>query len=131
MRKVLLDTNVYCAFKKNNKKIVDAFKHLDYIGIDITMLAELYSGFKSGNKETINRNELECFLNSKRVHILNHNDITADFYAYIFDTLKKKGTPIPTNDIWIAAVALQNGLTLFTLDKHFQNIDGLLLKNNL
>lgn len=51
MRRVLLDTNVYSAFKRNEPEIVDAFQHLNFIGIDVTVLAELYSGFKGGKKE--------------------------------------------------------------------------------
>jgi len=128
MRKVLIDTNVYSAFKRNNKDIVSAFRHIDFIGINIVVLAELYAGFKGSKKEILNREELEDFINSPRVHFINNDMDTADFYAQIFNSLKKKGSPIPTNDIWIAASALQNGLALFTLDKHFQFVDGLILK---
>ena len=130
MRKVLIDTNVYTAFKRNDNRVTDAFKHLDYIGIDVTVLAELHSGFKGGSKEKQNIKELVEFLNSFRTHIIEHNEITAEFYANIFNTLKINGTPIPTNDIWIAASALQNGLSLFTIDIHFTKIEGLLLKTD-
>jgi len=130
MRKVLIDTNIYTAFKLDNKKIISAFKHLDYIGIDITVLAELYSGFKGGKKERKNINELEEFINSPRVYIINHDEITAEFYANVFHILKNKGKHIPTNDIWIAAAALQNGLALFTLDSHFSEIEILALKSD-
>ncbi len=128
LRKVLIDTNVYSEFKRNNKDIISAFQHLDYIGISITVLGELYAGFKGSNREKTNRSELENFLNSPRVHFINHNRDTADFYAQIFNLLKKKGNPIPSNDIWIASSAMQNGLALFSLDKHFSHIDGLLMK---
>ena len=131
MRRVLIDTNIYTAFKRNHPAIVESFKHLDFIGIDVTVLAELYAGFKGGNKETINAKELEGFLNTSRVHILNHNEITAEFYANIFNVLKNKGQPIPTNHIWIAASSMQNGLALFTLDlQHFKEIEGLVLKTD-
>ena len=128
MRKVLIDTNVYSAFKRNNRDIISAFQHIDFIGINIVVLAELYAGFTGCKKEKSNRLELESFINSPRVHFINNDMNTADFYAQIFNSLKKKGSPIPTNDIWIAASALQNGLALFTLDKHFRHVDGLLLK---
>ncbi|MQY76413.1 MAG: PIN domain-containing protein [Spirochaeta sp.] len=131
MRRVLIDTNIYTAFKRNHSAIIESFKRLDFIGIDVTVLAELYSGFKGGNKETINAKELEGFLNTSRVHILNHNEITAEFYANIFNVLKNKGKPIPTSDIWIAASSMQNGLALFTLDiQHFREIEGLVLKTD-
>jgi predicted nucleic acid-binding protein len=56
------------------------------------------------------------------------NDETAEYYAKIFSDLKSRGLPIPSNDLWIAASALQHGLALYTLDVHFQKINGLLLK---
>ncbi len=131
MRRVLIDTNIYTAFKRNHPAIVESFRHLDFIGIDVTVLAELYAGFKGGQKEALNIKELEDFINTSRVHILNHNEITAEFYANIFKVLKNKGKPIPTNDIWIAASSMQNGLALFTLDlQHFREIEGLVLKTD-
>jgi len=129
MRKVLLDTNIYVAFKRNDMEIVDAFRHLDYIGIDVTVLAELYSGFKCGKKEKLNRIELKEFINNPRVHLLEHDYTTAEYYSIIYLNLREKGSPIPTNDIWIAAVALQNGLAVFTKDNHFSYIDGLIVKD--
>ena len=130
MRKVLIDTNVYSAFKRSNKDIISAFQQIDFIGINIVVLAELYAGFEGSKKEKLNRSELESFINSPRVHFINNDIDTSDFYAQIFNSLKKKGFPIPTNDIWIAASALQNGLALFTLDKHFQHVAGLILRTN-
>ena len=91
------------------------------------ILAELYSGFKLGNREKKNRQELELFLNSPRVDILTIDRETSDFYFLIFSELRKCGSPIPTNDIWLAACALQHGLTLATFDKHFNSISGILL----
>ena len=126
MKKGLLDTNFYVAFKRNDTQALEIVRSLDFIGIDITVLAELYSGFKMGSKEKRNISELERFLNSARTHIINHDINTAVFYAHIIKLLKEKGTPIPTNDVWIAATAMQHGLTLHTLDKHFDAIDGLL-----
>lgn len=131
MRRVLIDTNIYAAFKRNHPAIVESFKHLDFIGIDVTVLAELNAGFKGGNKEAANIKELEDFINTSRVHILNHDEITAEFYANIFNVLKNKGKPIPTKYIWIAASSMQNGLALFTLDlQHFKEIEGLVLKTD-
>jgi predicted nucleic acid-binding protein len=97
------------------------------IGIDSAVLAELYAGFDQGKKSRKNREELAEFINTKRVHLLQHDRDTAEFYAHIFTHLKAKGSPIPTNDIWIAAVSMQHGLSLYTFDSHFSAIDGLLL----
>lgn len=128
MRHIAIDTNVYSAFKKGNSRIIEALQNSDSIALDIVVLAELLSGFKAGSREKQNRKELEEFLNNDRVTLLSHNEDTAEFYADIYITLKKKGKPIPVNDIWIAATAMQNGLFLFSLDFHFSYIDGLLLK---
>jgi predicted nucleic acid-binding protein len=130
MRKVLLDTNIYVTFKRQDPKVVEAFHHLDYIGMDVTVLAELYSGFKSGNKEKHNRVELETFLNNPRVHLLQHDHITAEFFSDTYLNLRKKGTLIPTNDIWVAATAMQNGLAVFSRDQHFIQIAGLVVKKS-
>ena len=130
MRNVLLDTNIYVAFKRNKPSVVECFRNLDYIGLDITVLAELLSGFKGGSREKSNRSELETFLNNARVHLLEHNYQTAEFYAQIYCNLKVKGMPIPVNDLWIAAVAMQYGLALLSLDSHFANIEGLLLRTD-
>ena len=70
---------------------------------------------------------MEAFLNSPRVEILLHDLETADFYALVVKTLKSKGRPIPTNDIWIAANAMRHGLALYSSDRHFEEVEGLLL----
>ena len=86
------------------------------------------TGFRGGGKEQKNRKELHQFLDSPRVSLYPVNEETAEQYSAILTQLKKQGTPVPTNDIWIAAAAFQNGLQLYTLDKHFHYIDGLLLR---
>ncbi len=130
MRRIAIDTSVYSAFKENHPAIKKLFQRVDYIGIDITVIAELYSGFKMGNRERQNREELALFIDSPRVEVLYHDLETAEFYAFIVSSLKKKGQPIPTNDIWIAATSLRHGLALATSDKHFKEIDGLMLINS-
>ena len=82
-----------------------------------------------GSKESTNRQELKAFLDSPRVVLLNTSDATSEFYAKVFSGLKQKGKPIPTNDLWIAATALEHGHAIFTYDRHFKEIDGLLVGN--
>jgi tRNA(fMet)-specific endonuclease VapC len=65
------------------------------------------------------------------VDLLSVDDGTAEFHAQIFADLKQKGRPIPTNDLWLAASAMQYGLALATYDDHFTSISGLLLVNKL
>ena len=127
MKRILVDTNAYAAFKRNDAATVAIFRAVEYIGVNIVVLGELFSGFKGGSKELQNRKELEQFLDSPRVNVIVLDEETAEFYARIYLDLKKKGGPIPTNDIWIAASAMRHGLSLFTYDDHFNNVDGLIL----
>ncbi len=127
MNKIIIDTNIYVAFKKNDPVVISVFQRCEVIAIDPTVLAELLSGFRLGQREEQNRAELREFLNSPRVHILIHDLETAEFYSHLFSRLKTKGRPVPTHDIWIAACALQNGLALYSLDHHFQDIEGVLM----
>lgn len=127
MRRIAIDTNVYAAFKNNDGGVVEMFRNCDLIGVDMAVIAELFSGFSLGGREKKNREELEAFLNSSRVEVLPHDLETAEYYALIVKKLKAKGRPIPTNDIWIAANAMKHGLLLYSFDGHFEEIDGLLL----
>ncbi len=88
-------------------------------------IGELLSGFKGGVREAGNRDELDQFLDSPRVRIYSVDENTAEHYAEILNNLKQTGRPIPTNDIWIAAIAFQYGLKMFTKDIHFKYIPGL------
>lgn len=126
MKKVLIDTNIYSLAMKGDPDVVSLLKKIDRIGISTISIGELFSGFKGGSTEEKNREELEIFLDSPRVVVHAIDVETADFYASILNQLKTAGTPIPTNDIWIAAVAFQHGYRLFSKDKHFALIHGLL-----
>lgn len=127
MRRISIDTNIYVAFKNKDKSVVERFQDSDFIGVDITVIAELFSGFSLGNQEKKNREELEVFLNSPRVQIFPHDLETAEYYALIVGKLKRKGKPIPTNDVWIAANSMKHGTALYSFDGHFKEIDGLFL----
>lgn len=126
MRPILFDTNAYAAFKRGDKSVTAIIQHAEKIIMTPIVLGELLSGFAHGSKETENRKELQLFLASTRVKISSLTLDTANFYSQIFSALKKKGQPIPTNDLWIAAQALENGCAVCTYDKHFKFIDGLL-----
>jgi len=128
LRQIIIDTNIYVAFKRNVKEVVEVLRRVEYIGINTVVLGELYSGFKRGNREKLNKTELDQFLDTPRVDVIIVDDNTAEFYAQVYWNLRNKGNPIPTNDIWIAASAIQHGLALFSLDTHFQKVEGLLLK---
>jgi len=128
MKKILVDTNAYAAFKRNDPVALEVMRSSEYIGVNTVVLGELYSGFKGGSRENRNRKELAQFLDSPRVETVMIDEETAEFYAKIFWDLKRKGEPVPSNDMWVAASAMRHGLALFTFDDHFKNIDGLLLR---
>ena len=122
---ILLDTNAYVAFKQGNPDAVEIIQRAPMLALSSTVLGELLAGFAVGSREAKNRAELQQFLASERVHVLTVDDVTAAYYAGIYRNLREKGRPIPTNDMWIAASALQHGYALFTHDGHFQAVDGL------
>ena len=126
MKNILIDTNTYSAFKDDIEEVVNVFRIVEHIGINSTVLGELYSGFKLGSKEKQNSAALNQFLDSPRVFFYSIDETTAEIYAGIFKSLRQDGNPITTNDIWIAATAMQHGLALYSLDKHFDKINGLL-----
>lgn len=131
MKQLLIDTNVYVAFKRNEPIVNDLLRKTDSIVLNTAVIGELLAGFKGGIRETVNRNELDQFLDSQRVEMLTLDESSAVFFALVFNGLKKIGKPIPTNDIWIAASAMQHGLTLATLDRHYSYIAGLSLEPTL
>lgn len=127
MSNILLDTNAYAAFKQGKAEAVDIVQRAAQLALNSTLLGELLAGFAVGSRETQNRAELQLFLASDRVQILVVDDNTAAYYANVYAALRASGRPIPTNDIWIAASALQHGYALFSYDGHFKHVAGLLV----
>lgn len=125
MKRVLIDTNIYSLAMKGEKSVTEKLKQIDRIGFSVISIGELLSGFKGGSREEKNRRELDLFLDSPRVRVFPIDAETCDFYAALLNNLKKNGTPIPTNDIWIAATSFQTGFRLFSKDQHFSRIPGL------
>jgi predicted nucleic acid-binding protein len=125
MRLIALDTNAYVAFKRGDEQIVAVLQHAPAIIMCVTVLGELLGGFAAGQRESQNRSELSRFLNTPRVKLVSVTSATADLYALVYAALRRRGQPIPTNDLWIAASSLEHGAALLTLDVHFQSIDGL------
>ena len=125
MKKILIDTNIYSLAMTGEASVVQTLRKIDIVGFSAISIGELLSGFKGGSRESENREELNLFLDSPRVVVHYIDEGTADFYASILTTLKVAGTPIPTNDIRIAAVAFQHGYQILSNDKHFRLIPGL------
>jgi len=127
MKNLLIDTNIYTHALAGDSETTEILRHAQKIAICCISIGELLSGFKGGSREKENRKELEEFLDAPRVKIYGIDDDTAEFYAEILNNLRKKGRQIPTNDIWIASVALQHGLKLFSKDHHFKYVPGLVI----
>lgn len=123
---VALDTNAYTAFKLGRDEARAIVRRADTIGLSAAVVGELLAGFAAGGREKRNRAEFSRFLASPRVHVHAVSEATADYYARVYAALRAKGRPIPTNDLWIAASALEHGQRLYSYDAHFAQIDGLI-----
>ena len=125
--RLLLDTSAYSVFKRGHSGVAEALHGATFIGLTAVVLGELLSGFSLGRREARNRQELLEFLASPRVNMLPMGLETGERFALIYRLLRESGTPVPTNDLWIAASAMEHGLSLATMDNHFLSVEGLLL----
>jgi tRNA(fMet)-specific endonuclease VapC len=124
--RILLDTSAYIAFLKGHPGIAQVIQKADEINLSPVMLGELRAGFMKGRNETRNREILQEFLDSPRVLLRVIDEESSERYAAIFTYLREKGIPIPTNDLWIAATAMQFGLRVVTTDRHFRNVPQII-----
>lgn len=127
LNKILFDTNAYAAFKQGRPEAIEIIQYAPRLVLNSIILGELWGGFAFGSRDEQNRAELQAFLASERVEVLLVDEGTAIFYATIYRRLRLKGNPIPTNDMWIAASALQHGCALYSYDQHFHLIEGLVV----
>ena len=126
--KVMLDTSAYSAYLRGNEDIKRAVQEADEIYLNPVVLGELYAGLAHGGKEKKNRDILREFLASPRVQVAVIDEETSERYAAIIAYLWVKGTPIPTNDLWIAATAMQYGLKLVTTDGHYRQVPQIIVE---
>jgi tRNA(fMet)-specific endonuclease VapC len=126
--KVLLDTSAYAALLRGHQLVLEVLRRAEIVAVPAVVLGELHSGFRAGNRWAENTAQLAQFLSKPSVRVLNVTEETALRYAEVDVYLRKKGRPIPRNDVWIAAVALEHGLQLLTLDVHFREIPLLLIQ---
>jgi tRNA(fMet)-specific endonuclease VapC len=123
--KIMLDTSAYVGFKRNIAEVVEIIVKSEIILFSPVVLGELMFGFRSGNKFKKNMYDINEFLNHDVVELVDMGKITSDRYSRITTQLKQQGTPIPTNDIWIAAQSMEHGAELISSDQHFEKISGL------
>lgn len=126
MIRYLLDTSAYVAAMRGHAAIQEALRYADEIVVSPVMLGELGAGFMKGSARKKNADTLSRFLDSPRVRAVVIDDATAEMYAVIYDALRRAGTPVPGNDLWLAASAMQHGLKILTTDGHFERIVQIL-----
>jgi len=122
-----LDTSAYSAFNRGDKRLREWFTSDNDIVVPIIVIGELRAGFAAGNKRKINEELLQRFLDSPNVYVQTITDKTTVIYSQIYLSLRQKGKPIGTNDMWIAAIALEMDNELLTLDEAFSYIPDLML----
>lgn len=120
--KIAIDTNAYTAMARGDELESGIVRQAETILLPLIVLGELRAGFAHGNRSEKNENKLVQFLNSPRVEVLILDEQTTHHYARLYAQLRKQGTPIPTNDIWIAALVTQHDLHLLSRDSDFDNL---------
>ena len=123
--RLLLDSNAYTLFARRHPQITYFVLQAEEILLSAIVVGELLAGFRQGSRFDLNLAELHAVLDDSNVSLVPVGSVTADRYARISASLRAKGRPIPTNDIWIAAHAMETGADLVSADRHFEHVDGI------
>ena len=127
MNSFTLDTSAYSAFNRGDTRLKDWFNPNVDIIVPSIVVGELRAGFAAGSKSKENEDMLQRFLDSTNVFVETISDTTTKIYSQIYLALRQKGKPVGTNDMWIAAIALQQDNELLTLDAGFEHIPDLMI----
>jgi tRNA(fMet)-specific endonuclease VapC len=125
--RVALDTNRYVDLCNGVSETTNIVAQAELVIVPFIVLAELRSGFAHGNQQADNERTLQRFLLKDGVKSLFADVQTTYHYAALYRQLRKQGTPMPTNDMWIAALVLQHNLILHSRDRHFHHLPQLAL----
>lgn len=126
--RLTLDTSAYAHFRRNHAGVVSRIESASEVSLPAVVVGELLGGFALGSHRRENETTLEAFLAEDFVRVLEVTLETARVYGELFASLRRKGTPVPTNDLWIAAATLSEGATLLTFDADFERIGELKLE---
>ena len=124
--RLVLDTNRYTDLCRGDASVIHTVELADEVWLPFIVVGELRAGFAVGNQGPHNEAVLRRFLLKPGVHVLYADEQTTHHYATVYRQLRKQGTPIPTNDMWIAALVLQHSLILFARDTHFDALPQLM-----
>jgi tRNA(fMet)-specific endonuclease VapC len=125
--RVCLDTNAYSKLMRDQTDLQRCLEEAALIYVPTIVLGELYAGFSLGSHYAENCGDLEAFLQLPGIQVTPPDKEVAERYGYLVRDLRQQGTPIPTNDLWIAATALETGARLVSYDVHFQHVPGLII----
>jgi tRNA(fMet)-specific endonuclease VapC len=123
--RIALDTNRYVDLCKAVGETLELLETAEAIILPFVVLGELRAGFAFGRRQAENERTLRRFLLKDGVRVVFADDQTTHHYAAVFRQLRKQGTPIPTNDMWLAALVLQHNLALHARDRHFDHLPQL------
>ena len=123
--RILLDSNAYSEFKRGNHRARELVQDAEEILLSAIVVGEQLFGFRQGKRLEQNLAELRSFLDRPYVSFVPVGPVTADRYSRIMASLRARGRPIPTNDVWIAAHAMETGADLVSADRHFGYVDGI------
>ena len=125
VERLVLDTSAYTHLRAGHSRTLDCVAAARVVVVPVTVLGELEAGFELGRRPVENRRVLARFLDEPFVNVLDVTSITARHYARIFATLRRAGTPIPLNDVWIAAATVECSRHLLTFDRDYSRIAEL------
>lgn len=123
--RVLLDSNAYSLLMRGQEEVAGLVRRAEEILFSAVVVGELMYGFRRGTHFERNAADLRTFLDSPYSSFVEVGPVTADRYARIAAALRAKGRPIPTNDVWIAAHAMETGADLVSADGHFEYVEGI------
>ncbi len=123
--KLALDASRYRDLCRGVAEVVERTSQAERVYLPLMVLGELRAGFQAGRRARQNERILVRFLSSPRVRLLLPDAQTTFHYASVFAQLRQQATPIPTNDLWIAALVIQHDLVLLTRDAHFKHLPQL------
>ncbi len=123
--KVLLDSNAYSLLMRGHEEVAALVRRAEEVLFSAVVVGELMYGFRRGTRFERNAADLRSLLDSPYSSFVDVGPVTADRYSRIAAALRAKGRPIPTNDVWIAAHAMETGADLVSADRHFEHVDGI------